>query len=256
MSGRTNKRWGRCYVDGYDLSGYARTFGPLAIEFDGQADAALTDTVMNVLNGTPKVSLGALNGFMDNTATLGLHVVASGAGVKRVVMCPIGMRADPLAGDPVFMGQFEQLGYTAEPGDGFTTVNIPFGAADAVGVPAYINPWGYLLHAQGAETAVNTGTGLDDNGAATAFGGFMVYQVFSSDGTVTVKVQDAATNSNASFSDLSLATSGSVDASAAPVAGLVALGTTATVRRYTRWQIVLGTATTVTFALSFMRARF
>ena len=81
----------------------------------------------------------------------------------------------------------------------------------------------------------------------------MIYQLFSSDGTVTLKTQDASTDSNPSFGDL--LTSGSLDASAIPVAGIVALSKTATVERYTRWQIVLGTATTCTFALMFVRGR-
>lgn len=255
-TGRTVKRHARFYMDGYDLSAYVKQFGPLAQEFDVSGEAALTDEVMNVLPGVASVTPTGANGFFDSTATSGLHAVANGAGQKRVLLCPIGIQAAPAQGDPAFMGEFEQLAYSAEPGDAFVTVNVPFGGADAVGAPGYVKPWGTLLHAKGAETAANTAVGVDDNGAATAFGGFLVYQLFSSNGTVTLKVQDAASNLNASFADLSGATSGSIDASSAPVAGLVALGTTATVRRYLRWQISLGTATTATFALGFVRALF
>lgn len=254
-TGRTNRRWARFYADGYDLSGYTRTFGPLAVEMSAQGEAALTDEVKNVLNGIASISAGTLNGFFDNTALVGLHVVASGAGVKRVVMAPIGMRAAPAAGDPVFMGHFEQLGYAREDGDSFSTVSIPFGEADAVSPAPYVSPWGVLLHASGSENTASTAVGLDDNGAATAFGGFMVYQVFSGDGTATIKIQDAATNTNPNFADLAGATSGVIDCSS-PTAGLVALGTTATVRQFLRWQIALGTANAITFALSFHRAKF
>ena len=41
--------------------------------------------------------------------------------------------------------------------------------------------------------------------------------------------------------------------SVTPASGMVAISTTATVRRYLRWQISLGTATTATFALAFIR---
>jgi hypothetical protein len=82
-----------------------------------------------------------------------------------------------------------------------------------------------------------------------------MYQVFAGNGTATLKVQDAATNTNPSFADLSGATSGSVNC-ATPSAGVVAISTTATVRQYLRWQIVFGTATTVTFALAFVRATY
>jgi len=131
-------------------------------------------------------------------------------------------------------------------------VNIPFGAWDVANLIDYEKPWGVLVHANGAETAVNSAAGIDDRGAATAACGYLVYQVFAGNGTATVKVQDAAINSDGSFSDLSGATSGVTDFST-PAAGIVAIGTTATVRQYLRWQIVLGTATTVTFALSFCR---
>ena len=77
-----------------------------------------------------------------------------------------------------------------------------------------------------------------------------MYQVFSGDGTASIKVQDASTNSDVSFADL--LSSGSVNFST-PKSGIVALAKTATVKRYVRWQIALGTATTVTFALAFVR---
>jgi hypothetical protein len=41
---------------------------------------------------------------------------------------------------------------------------------------------------------------------------------------------------------------------ATPKFGIIELAKTATVGRYLRWQIALGTASSVTFALAFMRA--
>lgn len=256
-TGRTVARWARFYADGYDLSGYARTLGTLGQEFDAPLGAALSDEVQGALIGQGSLSIGTLNAFLDNTATSGLHVVANGAGARRVVMIPLGIRAAPAAGDPAFMGEFEQLAYFASPEQGgYVGVSIPFGQADAVAAHlAYQKPWGTLLHAKGAETAVNTSTGIDDNGAQTTRGGYLCYQAFAADGTATIKIQDASTNSDGSFGDLSGATSGVIDASSTPKSGIVALATTATVKRYLRWQIVLGTATTVTFALAFVRGQ-
>jgi hypothetical protein len=79
------------------------------------------------------------------------------------------------------------------------------------------------------------------------------YHIFSSDGTVTVKCQHASANNDGSFADLTGATSGSVDATSTPQHGLAALSTSLTVNRYLRWQISLGTATTVTFAAALIR---
>ncbi len=251
-TGRTHLKHARFYADGYDLSGFVRQFGPLAVEFEAKADAALSDEVLNVLLDHGMLGVGELNAFLDNTAN-GLHAVTSGAGVKRVVLAALGIRSAPAQGDPAFCGEFAQLDYKAAPEmGGYVAANVSFGNADAVGAAlAYAKPWGVLLHAKNAETAVNAASGVDDYGAATTRGGFLCYQLFSSNGTVTLKAQDSA--DNASFADLSGATSGSQDASSTPKAGIVALGTTATVRRYLRWQLVFGTATTATFALALVR---
>jgi hypothetical protein len=133
-------------------------------------------------------------------------------------------------------------------------VNIPFLNADYSAVKGYHNPFGLLVHANSAATAANTAVATIDNGAASALGGIFVYQLLSSDGTVTLSIDDAAANTgNADFAALSGATSGSIDASSAPVSGMVALATDAAVRRYIRWQAAFGTATTATFALAFIR---
>jgi hypothetical protein len=151
------------------------------------------------------------------------------------------------------MGEFEQLGYASEFAGG-VYVNAQFGNSSArASTTAYSSPWGVLLRPKTATTAVNAAVGIDDYGAATAFGGYMTYQVFAGDGTATIKVQDAAVNNDGGFADLSGCTSGSI-ACTGPLFGRIAIGRTAAVRRYLRWQIALGTANTVTFALGFHRA--
>jgi len=256
-TGRTVKKFTRFYANGFDLSGYTHTFGPLEQVFAGTPMAALTDEVQNVLNGHATIKVGTLNGFFDNTATSGLHAVANAPGSGRTIMCPIGIRAAPAQADPVFAGIFEQLNYYAVPGDGFVTATLEFGARDLVsGSPAYDECWGYLLHARGAETAANTAIGFDDGlGGPTTKGGIFAYQLFSSNGTVTLTAQDAATNTNPSFANITNATSGSIDASTTPVSGHIELGVTATIRQFLRWQLAFGTATTANFAAGFIRGR-
>lgn len=248
-TGRSVLKHTRFYADGYDLSGYARTVGPLEVSFEEQPDAALTDEVKNVLPGHVNINIGSLSAFLDNTPTSGLHVIMSGAGVRRKVMIPQGIQAAPAIGDPVFCGEFEQQGYMGE-GDNYVYATIPFGGWSNVGTSLrYAKAWGDLLHAKLARTGANSGTGIGGLGATT-LGGWMAYQVFSGDGTATLSVDDSA--DNAAWLALSGATSGLIDCSS-PIAGVVALGLTATVRSYLRWQLALGTATTVTFALAFIR---
>lgn len=251
---RTHNKHIRVYMDGVDLSGYSRTVGTLGWMFDSEPDAAITDSVKNILMGRGDISAGPINAFLDND-TAGLFVLAgSGTATKgtRDVMIPIGANAAPAQGDPFFAWEFEQTSYMLEQGAGFVGVNVPMGGASFDSSLTYKKPWGVMLHAKAAETAVNTAVGVD-GGASSALGGIFVYHIFSSNGTVTIKAQDAATNTNPSFSDLSGATSGSVDATSAPKHGMIALSTTATVRQYTRWQLVFGTATTVTFACGLIR---
>jgi len=254
-TGRSLDKWKRVYVDGYDLSGFSRTVGPLEITYD-EADltADMSDTVKGYLPNHAHVNLGVLNAVFDNTATVGLHALMNAAGVAREVIVAQGIRAAPAAGDPVFCGVFTHKAYQVEESGGAVVATIPWSgwAADATS-KLYAGAWGDLLHASGAETGANTGTGSDNPTAnSTAKGGFFIYHVLAGDaGTVTLSVDDSANNST--WLALSGATSGSIAASAG-VSGLVAIGTTATVRRYLRWQLALGTAATVTFVSAFCRA--
>jgi hypothetical protein len=118
----------------------------------------------------------------------------------------------------------------------------------------YDNPWGVLIHAYGAETAANaSATGSVDNLAATNdVGGYMMYQVFAGNGTATLSIDESADNVN--FTPLTDATTGVINC-AVVSAGIVQLATTADVKQYLRWQLAKGSATTVTFALAFVRGR-
>lgn len=247
---RTTANWMRIYLDGYRMSGYTEKIGPLSEEFPELARDALSDAVGGSLPGRARLSPGTLNGLFDNTA-LGLHALASGGNSLRHLIVAIGENAEPVAGCRVFAGDYRQLSYQAV-GDGIVAANASFAGWDvSAATRAYDKAFGVLLHADGAETTVNTSTGVD-GGGATTYGGLLAYQVLAGDGTATLKIQDAAVNTNPSFSDLSGATTGLINC-ATPSAGLVALSNTATVRQYLRWQIVLGSASTVTFVLAFIR---
>ena len=247
---RTHLKHWRVYCNGLDFSGYARSISPINWTFGAEPDTALTDGVKNILIGQGDVACDGINAFLDNTASSSIH--ANLTQTTRNVMIPFGANAAPVAGNPCFCWAFEDSGYKVEPGTGFVAATLPFGGS-AITQVTYERPWGVLLHAKGAETAVNSSTGIDDTGASSALGGLFAYQLFTSNGTVTLKAQSASTNSDGSFSDIALATSGVINASTTPVGGIVALGTTTTINRYIRWQLVLGTASSVTFACALVR---
>jgi len=254
--GRTTLNHWRAYIDGYDMSGYTRSFGPLACAFDEGIDDAVTLAVKSTLPGQATISMGTLNGLFDNTPTSGLHAVMKGAGTTRNVTLAAGIQAAPENNDPTFCGQFTQLGYYAEPDQNPVYASIPFGNSSGIATNlAYSNPWGVLLHAPLARTAVNTAVGLDQT-AATAKGGFMMYHIFAAAGvgnmTAAVKVQHSTTtNLDGSFSDL--LSSGVVNSVGGGVSGIVALAHSATVGRYIRWQLALTLATSVNFSIAFVR---
>jgi hypothetical protein len=255
MTGRIRLRDTRVYVDGYDLSGYSRSFGPLACVFEEGVDDALTLDVKATMPGSANVTIGTLNGIFDNTATSGLHVVMEPKiGTLCDVLFGIGVGAPPVNNDPCFGGSFDLMGYYAGPQDIPITATMPFGNMSSLAANLeYAKPWGTLLHASAAATAANTAVGLDQT-AQSLKGGWMMYHIIAAAGTgdktATIKVQDADTNVDGSFGDL---LSSGVLNCAAGMSGIVALATNATVERYVRWQLALGTATSVTFALGWFR---
>jgi hypothetical protein len=256
MAGRTVNKWLKVYLDGYDVTGSSRTVGPLGVSFDEVDLLTIGDAVKGILPGHASISAGALNVVMDNTASTGFHTLFSASpGAKRNLMVAVGIQAAPAQGDPVFMAQPEQKDYIAENGGVYFNMAFDMPSITSTSL-AYDIPWGSLLRPANATTAVNSSVGIDDTiaGAATAFGGYMMYQVIAGNGTATIKVQHASTNSDGSFADLGGCTTGSINC-AIPQYGIVTTtARTTSVNRYLRWQIVLGTATSVTFALGFHRA--
>lgn len=252
-TGRTVPKFVRCYVDGYDMSGYSRTIGPLKWEYE-EADLTvqMSDAMMGFMSNLPSISPGILNGVFDNTATSGLHVIGSAVAASRIITVPIGIQAAPAQGDPCFNGQFVQAGYHGEIVGPSVYAQVPFGEWDVLSPLNYDQPWGVVLDPMSAQTGANTAVGIDDNGGASTAGGYMIYHVSAGNGTATISIDDAATNTNPNFGALASATSGELDMSSVQK-GIVQLGVTATVRQFLRWQISLNTATTVTFALAFVR---
>jgi len=263
--GRTKQKYWRVYANGYDLSGYSRSIGPLALEYD-EADltAYMSDVVKGYLPNMCHISPGTLNAVFDNTATTGLYALTQAtAGSSRNLMVPIGIRAAPADGDPVFCGQFYQDSFNVTEDGGAVTATIQYSglAADATTKVYAQQPWGILLHAKAIRTeatGVNTAAGFLNYSASatTTQGGYFMYQVFAGDGTLTLSVQDSDDWDDPADYDITVATTGLINC-AVPTSGVIAVPTTTTLREGLRWQIDFnaggGTATTVTFACAFMR---
>jgi hypothetical protein len=251
--GRTNSRFIRTYLDGYDLSGYSRSIGTVGYAFDNSPDAAYSDNVKNIVNGQAAVQVDPLNAFLAPSATVGFHeLMAAGSGLHTYTIA-YGIRAEPTQGDIIFSMPMEQASYQAED----TAVNVSWGGPTSTNTMislGYASPFGYLLHGNVAATGANTAVGIDDYGATPPeLGGYFSYHLLSSNGTVTLTAQEADTNSNGSFGPITGATSGSITAAVAPKHGMVAIAKTYAVKRYLRWQLAFGDATTATFVMGFHR---
>lgn len=256
MAGRTVAKWARVYLSGYDMSGYSRSIGDLRHAHEEADTTAMSDLVKSALPGAATMSVGTLNGLFDTTATSGLHVIGSATnGSRQLVTVAIGDRAAPAQGDPAFTVIANQLGYQATLDGQTAAVTIPFSdgvAADGQGGLLYATPWGRLLNANVARTGANASSGVD-GAASTSLGGVLVYHITAANGTATLSVDDSADNST--FAAVSGLTTGSITM-AAGTWGAVALARNATIRRYTRWQLALGTATSVTFVAVLIRPSF
>lgn len=251
----------RVYDNGYDLSGHARTIGPIKWECEKAIFDPMADPQKSSLGGQVVVGLGTLNALFDNTAVTGSHARLSGGyGSMHTVVVAAGMEAAPANNGVAIAGQFLQKNYPVEATANPTVLSIDFDDTYSVaaGNLAYCAPWGVLLHANAAETAVNSTTYHDGLGATTT-GGFMVYQVLTAAGTgnitAAIKVQDSVDTTSGNFGDL--LSSGVINCGsggvAVPTSGLVALSPSATVKRYTRWNLTFTLATSVTFVLAFCR---
>lgn len=252
---RTTSRWLRTYLGGYAISGDMVSLGTASHEFEAVNMTGASDEIEGVLPGLPSVSLGPIQGLLDNS-TNHLHALELAASNAQLITVAIGRQAAPAMGDPCFCHNPEFLKYQAQDVGGGSYVSVEVGkrSARATSNP-FSDPWGVVLDpGLVAKTAVNGSTGVDDFGAATNFGGYQVAQILAGNGTATIKTQHASTNVSGSFADLTGATTGVVDC-ATPKALLAATARLVTVNRYLRWQVVFGTATTVTFMLSFVRAR-
>jgi hypothetical protein len=258
-TGRTVTKWDRVYLDGLDMSGYVTSLGPLMWSFDEVDYFALSDPAQGALPGLPHISPGVLNGIFDNTATTSLHALASGAGSKRLVTLARGTRAAPIAGDACFVAYAVQDDYLAVQTGQAAMVTVKFGQVEQTTEIPYADPWGWLLHPLGIETTgtlPNIATGIDDlisPATTSANGGYFWYHLLTSNGTVTLVAQHAAANNNGSFATINAATSGAIDATAAPLFGIVAVPVGQTVNRYLRFNAVMGSATTCKFVSGFVR---
>ncbi|MFF7947023.1 hypothetical protein [Streptomyces griseorubiginosus] len=231
------------YIAGFDASGDIQQLGSIS---GGPALLNFTS-----IDKSAYVRQGGLrSGQIEYTAFFN-HVAVTGGTHEKLAALPttdqiLTYCRGTTLGDPAASLVSKQINYDATRGDdGMLTFGV---SAQSNG---YGIEWGRQLTAGlRTDTAATNGTGID-TAASASFGGQAYLHVTAFTGTdVTVKIQDSA--DNVSFADV--AGFAFTQVTAAPASERIALGNTATLRRYLRAvTVTTGGVTSVTFSVNVIK---
>ncbi|WP_318205391.1 hypothetical protein [Streptomyces sp. SCL15-4] len=231
------------YIAGYDASGDIQALGNI-----GGGPALLN---MTSIRSSAYERQGGLRSGQFEMTTFFNSVAITGATHEKLSALP---RTDVIMtycrgttlGDPAASLVAKQTNYDPTRGDdGMLTFSV---SAQSNG---YGIEWGRQLTAGvRTDTAATTGTSIDTV-ASASFGGQAYLHVTAFTGTdVTIKIQDSADNST--FADV--ASFAFTQVTAAPASERIALGNTATLRRYLRaTTVTTGGFTSVTFSVNVIK---
>jgi len=232
------------YIAGFDASGDIQQLGNI-----GGGPALLNFTPINVAAYARQG--GLRDGRIEYTAFFN-HVPVTGGTHEKLAALPrmdqivTYCRGTTLGADAASLVS-KQINYDpSRADDGMLTFGV---SAQANG---YGLEWGNQLTAGiRTDTAATNGTGIDTL-AAASFGGQAYLQAFNFTGTdVTVKIQDSA--DNATFADVAGFNFTQITGGT-PRAERIALGNTATLRRYLRAATVTtGGFTSLSFAVNVIK---
>lgn len=235
------------YVGGYDLSGDTASLddiggGPALIEVTG-----INKYAYERIGGIRDGRIEWTSHFNPDTVGVTFTEHTALAGLPTTDVHLMYFRGTVL-GNPVASLVGKQLNYDMTRGDdGKLTLKVH---ADG---NAYGLEWGVGLTAGiRTDTAATTGTSVDLGTGPLSYGGQAYLQVFGFTGTdVTVKIQDSADNTT--FADVTSFAFSQITTTARQ-AQRIALGNTATIRRYVRVSTVTtGGFTNLQFAVSVIR---
>lgn len=232
------------YIQGFDASGDIQALSNI-----GGGPALLNFTA---INKSAYERQGGLRSGQIEMTTFHNHVAVTGATHDKLATLP---RTDAILtycrgtalGDAAASLVGKQVNYDPTRGDdGMLTFGV------SAQSNAYGLEWGQQLTAGiRTDTAATNGTGIDTT-ASASFGGQAYLQAFSFTGTdVTVKIQDSA--DNVTFADVAGFAFTQITGGT-PLAERIALGSTATLRRYLRVSTVTtGGFTSLAFAVNVVK---
>lgn len=229
------------YIGGYNLSGDIGSLSAIAGQQKSIDVTGIDKGAHERIGGQRDGSLQFMAFF--NPATAQAHPVLSALPIADVVA--MYCRGTVL-GNPSACMVGKQIDYNPTRDNSGSLTFKTHISANGYGLE-----WGNLLtDGRRNDTAAASGASFD-GGAATSFGFQAYLQMFALTGVdVTVKLQDSA--DNVSFTDV--AGGAFTQATTAPQAQRIAVGGTATLRRYVRAvTVTTGGFTSTTFAVSLVR---
>jgi len=231
-------RWMRFFVDGYNLSGDARTVGSLEQVYDEVSLHGWSEAVVNYVAGHKATGIIDMQVLL-NDASSGAFEQLKSAGADRASVL-FGGGAEPTFGDPAYLIEVQQLKDVASFDAGAAVINVDL-------LPEAGNdhqPMGVVIHPENSINATTTGDSID-NGAGTTNGFHASLHITAqSSGNYEFKIEH-------STNDIDWATLGTftVDGSAI---GSEQLTGTGTVNQYVRF-VATKTAGSVTPVCVFAR---
>lgn len=185
-------RWTRVFVNGYNLSGDARTVSKLQNKFDAVENFGWSDTVkVQVADGRRTIGVEGFQALLDDNS--GSYDALVPAGQASSISFLFGGGGEPVAGDPAYFiaGTTFANGSTFESGIAQLTTDI-FPRSTQIGNPLGVT----LANASVTGTTSTTNHTSHNNGAATSNGAHAILHILSTGFTRSFTVEHSSNDSD------------------------------------------------------------
>ena len=178
VTGKTNNKWTRLYLDTVDLSGDTNQIGSWGLSFDTNDLAGYASGLHYYQLGHAQHIFKGYQAVINNTALTGAHTELN-AQEEYIASYLIGVNAVPEVGSAAWLSSMEQLTYNVQSGSDASLINVDL--EKAVTDADHVIPFGVALAAGQALTANVANAGVDNLVATT--NGFVAHlHVTVSDG--------------------------------------------------------------------------
>lgn len=238
------EKYARIYVDGYNMSGDARSFSSVGSAY-GEVDMTGWSNTSRQWLTDKHLTAGieGLQAHFNDTASSGSFDLLKDSAAGKEVALLFGGNAEPEFGDPMYMLAAAQMSANSTFDSQAGILNATF-RADVVDYNEW--PWGHILHPETNISITTTGSTLD-NGVASTNGWHAMLHLVDADagGAWTLKVRHST--DDISYSDLGTFTSTGTAITSEHI------GAVGTVNRYVLVEFTKGSGVDLTPVVTFAR---